>query len=111
MEVSRRNCEEQNPMDIPFSTSMQWQPFVNCFHLTKTTCGHIRQQTEGLLKKELNIYTRLLLIKLNGRISRMLMYWENWPVAQPFLLFGADAYKNKEWFDTWKKLDHSPTCR
>ena len=37
------------------------------------------------------------------------MYWENWPVAQPFLLFGADAYKNKEWFDTWKKLDHSPT--
>jgi hypothetical protein len=28
------------------------------------------------------------------------MYWENWPVAQPFLLFGADAYKNKEWFDT-----------
>jgi hypothetical protein len=36
------------------------------------------------------------------------MYWENWPVAQPFLLFGADAYKNKEWFDTWKKLDHSP---
>jgi hypothetical protein len=37
------------------------------------------------------------------------MYWENWPVAQPFLLFGADAYKNKEWFDEWKKLDHSPT--
>ncbi len=37
------------------------------------------------------------------------MYWENWPVAQPFLLFGADAFKNKEWFDTWKKLDHSPT--
>ena len=36
------------------------------------------------------------------------MYWENWPVAQPFLLFGADAYKNKEWFDSWKKLDHSP---
>jgi len=37
------------------------------------------------------------------------MYWENWPVAQPFLLFGANAYKNKEWLDTWKTLDHSPT--
>jgi hypothetical protein len=36
------------------------------------------------------------------------MYWENWPVAQPFLLFGADAYKNKGWFEVWKKLDHSP---
>jgi hypothetical protein len=37
------------------------------------------------------------------------MYWENWPVAQPFLIFGANAYNNKDWFDTWKQLDHSPT--
>ena len=36
------------------------------------------------------------------------MYWENWPVAQPFLIFGAPAYNNKEWFDTWKELDHDP---
>jgi alpha-D-xyloside xylohydrolase len=36
------------------------------------------------------------------------MYWENWPVAQPFLLFGADAFNNNQWFDTWSKLDHSP---
>jgi hypothetical protein len=37
------------------------------------------------------------------------MYWENWPVAQPFLIFGANAYNNRVWFDTWKRLDHSPT--
>jgi hypothetical protein len=37
------------------------------------------------------------------------MYWENWPVAQPFLIFGAEAYNNKDWFETWKGLDHSPT--
>jgi hypothetical protein len=36
------------------------------------------------------------------------MYWENWPVAQPFLIFGADAYKNQDWFATWKVLDHAP---
>lgn len=36
------------------------------------------------------------------------MYWENWPVAQPFLLFGANAFNNNEWFDTWRKLDHDP---
>ena len=36
------------------------------------------------------------------------MYWEDWPVAQPFLLFGADAFNNKQWFDTWKKLEHAP---
>jgi hypothetical protein len=37
------------------------------------------------------------------------MYWDNWPVAQPFLLFGATAYKNKSWLNTWKSLDHAPT--
>ena len=37
------------------------------------------------------------------------MYWENWPVAQPALVFGALAYNNKNWLETWKKLDHAPT--
>jgi hypothetical protein len=36
------------------------------------------------------------------------MYWNNWPVAQPFLFFGWIKYNNKEWFDTWKGLDHFP---
>jgi hypothetical protein len=36
------------------------------------------------------------------------MYWNDWPVAQPFLLFGANAYNNKEWFNTWKRLEHNP---
>lgn len=36
------------------------------------------------------------------------MYWNEWPVAQPFLLFGASAYKNQAWMDTWKNLDHQP---
>jgi len=36
------------------------------------------------------------------------MYWNDWPVAQPFLFFGWIRYNNKEWFNTWKKLDHFP---
>ncbi len=36
------------------------------------------------------------------------MYWDNWPVAQPFLIFGANAYDSKEWFNTWKGLEHAP---
>jgi Alginate lyase len=36
------------------------------------------------------------------------MYWDNWPVAQPFLLFGANAYNEKAWLLTWEKLDHDP---
>jgi hypothetical protein len=36
------------------------------------------------------------------------MYWDNWPVAHPFLVFGAEAYGNTAWLQTWKKLDHAP---
>jgi len=36
------------------------------------------------------------------------MYWDEWPVAQPFLIFGAEAFNNNEWFSTWKNLDHNP---
>ena len=36
------------------------------------------------------------------------MYWENWPVAHPFLVFGSLASNNRIWFDTWKTLDHNP---
>ncbi|MGN6180710.1 MAG: alginate lyase family protein, partial [Mucilaginibacter sp.] len=36
------------------------------------------------------------------------MYWNDWPVAQPALVFGAIAYHNKEWLTTWKRLDHTP---
>lgn len=36
------------------------------------------------------------------------MYWDNWPVAQPFLLFGAQAFGKDEWFATWKSLEHKP---
>jgi len=36
------------------------------------------------------------------------MHWGNWPVAQPFLVFGANAFQNREWFETWKKLEQSP---
>ncbi|GAB3851457.1 hypothetical protein GCM10028822_18140 [Hymenobacter terrigena] len=40
--------------------------------------------------------------------AKDVMYWENWPVAQPALIFGANAYQEQTWFDTWKRLDHSP---
>jgi type II secretory pathway pseudopilin PulG len=36
------------------------------------------------------------------------MYWDNWPVAHPFQVFGALQFANKGWFNTWKKLDHNP---
>jgi hypothetical protein len=43
--------------------------------------------------------------------SKDLMYWSNWPVAQPFLVFGAQHYNKTEWFEEWKKLDHDPQVK
>ena len=37
------------------------------------------------------------------------MFWENWPVAQPFLVFGANYFGEQAWFNTWKSLDLKPT--
>jgi hypothetical protein len=36
------------------------------------------------------------------------MYWEEWPIAQPSLVFGALAYNNLDWLNTWKTLNHAP---
>lgn len=36
------------------------------------------------------------------------MYWEQWPVAQPSLIFGAEQYGHKQWLATWQGLNHFP---
>ncbi|SHE44039.1 Alginate lyase [Mariniphaga anaerophila] len=36
------------------------------------------------------------------------MYWEDWPVRQPFLLFAGRAYNRPEFIDLWKTLDGYP---
>lgn len=46
--------------------------------------------------------------KVGWPYGQDVMYWEEWPVAHPFLLFGAEAYGNEEWFNTWRKLEHFP---
>lgn len=38
-----------------------------------------------------------------------IMFWEEWPVAHPFLLFGSMHHYRKDYFQTWKKLEHFPT--
>jgi hypothetical protein len=36
------------------------------------------------------------------------MYWHDWPVRQPCLIFGALAAGREDWLATWKKLDPDP---
>ncbi len=40
--------------------------------------------------------------------AKDVMHWEDWPVAQPALLFAALAYQDKNWLATWKKAEHAP---
>lgn len=37
------------------------------------------------------------------------MYWDNWPVRQPALIFGALSAGREDWLEIWKKLDPDPT--
>jgi hypothetical protein len=36
------------------------------------------------------------------------MYWDEWPVAHPFLFYGAIGLNNNEYLDTWANLEHFP---
>lgn len=46
--------------------------------------------------------------KASWTFPKDVMYWNNWPVAQPSLIFGAWAFNQTNWFKTWEKLDHGP---
>jgi hypothetical protein len=60
------------------------------------------------IKKGISFLCPFVQDKSKWPLKPDVMYWENWPVAQPFLLFGADAYQENTWFSTWEKLDHNP---
>jgi hypothetical protein len=40
--------------------------------------------------------------------AKDVMYWNEWPVAHPYLIFGAVNLANESWWQTWKRLEHFP---
>lgn len=36
------------------------------------------------------------------------MYWDEWPVRQPFLLWGAESASRNDWLEWWKTLEADP---
>ena len=60
------------------------------------------------IKKGISYLYPFIADKSKWALKPDVMYWNNWPVAQPFLLFGASAYNEKTWLLTWEKLDHDP---
>ncbi|QEM06033.1 alginate lyase family protein [Mucilaginibacter rubeus] len=60
------------------------------------------------IKKGISYLYPFVADKSKWTLKPDVMYWDNWPIAQPFLLFGANAYHEKACLTTWQKLDHNP---
>lgn len=60
------------------------------------------------IKKGIEYLYPFIADKGKWKLKPDVMYWNEWPVAQPFLIFGAKAYQNQNWFNTWKSLEHQP---
>jgi hypothetical protein len=60
------------------------------------------------IKKAINYLYPFVADKGKWTLKPDVMYWDNWPVAQPFLILGANAYGENAWLVTWQKLDHNP---
>jgi hypothetical protein len=60
------------------------------------------------IKKGIDFLYPFLSDKRKWPYARDVMYWNDWPVAGPALVFGAMAYHNDNWLKTWTTLDHNP---
>lgn len=73
------------------------------------TIAHIHNITDTSFKKSVEFMYPYVQDKKNWPYPKDVMYWDEWPVAAPFLLFGYQNYKEVSWLNTWKKLNHFPT--
>lgn len=60
------------------------------------------------IKKGIDFLYPYIADKNKWPFPKDVMYWDDWPVAQPFLLFSAIAYNNPAWLNVWERLDHDP---
>ena len=61
------------------------------------------------IRKGISFLYPYVLNKDSWPFKQDVMYWSEWPKAQPFLLFGAKALNHEEYFKLWEALDHNPS--
>ena len=67
------------------------------------------QTADGLsIRKGIEFMYPFIQDKKAWPFAQDVMYWDNWPVAQPSLVFGALAYNEQTWLTTWERLEHQP---
>jgi hypothetical protein len=72
------------------------------------TIAHIYKVKNPALKKGIDFLFPYVKDKKSWPFQQDVMYWEEWPVAAPFLLFGYQDYAEASWYETWEKLPHFP---
>jgi hypothetical protein len=76
---------------------------------TKTDNLWTYQTTDGRgIQKGIAFLAPFVQNKASWPLKPDVMYWNDWPVAHPFLVFGAVAFGQNDWLNTWKKLEHDP---
>jgi hypothetical protein len=81
-----------------------------CLILTDANNDLINFQTADgkSLKKGIEFLYPFVADKSRWTYPHDVMYWDQWPVAHLFLVFGAREFGVNSWFETWKSLDHFP---
>ncbi|GAB2637077.1 alginate lyase family protein [Emticicia sediminis] len=75
---------------------------------SKDDLWNLRLEDGRTMKKAIEFLYPFIENKNLWASPKDVMYWEEWPVAQPFLLFGYQHFGTKNWFETWKRLEHFP---
>ena len=61
------------------------------------------------IKKSIEFMAPFINDKTTWQLPPDVMYWDEWPVAHPSMLFAGIHYDNEHWFELWKRYDHFPT--
>lgn len=83
-----------------------------------TICQTLSDETDNLwtytaegnknMEKGIGFIYPYVLDKESWTFPKDVMYWDEWPVAHPFLVFGALQADKEEWLSTWARLEHFP---
>jgi hypothetical protein len=60
------------------------------------------------LKNAIGFMVPYIKDKTSWKLPKDVMYWEEWPVAQPSLIFAYNFYLEKPFFELWENLNHFP---
>ncbi len=61
------------------------------------------------IKKGIDFMYPFIKDKMSWPYDYDVMYWNEWPIAQPALIFASVYYKDQSYFDVWKSLKHEIT--